>query len=131
MLPNAVIPRVLRGFAEVPAEDEYVLLNCSAPSACLHNVDLSTLTIDHDGLVCCDIRVKDGLVVDVCSPRQWACSTVDLEGGCVWPTFVDLHTHIGPHSLARAMLAVVSAKSLRSHESHGYSADFRFSFCHT
>lgn len=95
MLPAGVIPRVLKGFAEVPADNTYVLLNCSVPSACLHNVDLSTLVVDHDGLVSCDIRVKDGLIVDVCSSRQWACSSVDLEGGCVWPTFVDLHTHIG------------------------------------
>lgn len=95
MQGHGVIPRVLQGFADVPAEAEYALLNCSVPSGCLHNVDLSTLTVDHDDLVRCDIRVKEGRVVDVASCRQWACSTIDLEGGCVWPTFVDLHTHIG------------------------------------
>eukprot|EP00892_Ulva_mutabilis_P005215 jgi/Ulvmu1/3065/UM015_0105.1 len=40
--------------------------------------------------------VSDGCIKDICVPNKLTreCPVVDLEGGCVFPTFVDLHTHI-------------------------------------
>lgn len=103
-------PRVSYGFALLPETDQYILANCSVPAVLLSHPRLQDLPTDSDSLARCDIVVSDGKISEVCAPGKVdpQCPVVDLEGGCVFPTFVDLHTHIGTFL---SMLHVMRAKN--------------------
>lgn len=61
---------------------------------------ISGATPDSDGLLRCDIDIEDGRVVRIEAPGtagpagEVAANAVDLDGGMVWPCFVDAHTHL-------------------------------------
>lgn len=101
-------PHVNYGFALVPDADQYILANCSVPTVLLSHPRIHDLVTDSDSLARCDIVISDGTITDICVPGKvdLHVPVVDLEGGCVFPTFVDLHTHIGAFTL---MLKVESA----------------------
>ena len=93
---SQVIPSVLHGFIELPSANEYILTNVNIPCSCVYGVDLDKFAVDHDDLALCDIRICDGKIAAIVPPQLVHPYTfVDLEGSCAWPTFVDLHTHIG------------------------------------
>ncbi|EEH57360.1 cytosine deaminase/metal dependent hydrolase [Micromonas pusilla CCMP1545] len=82
----------------VPSGSDFVLRNAHVPACCVHGA--GDLAIDHDGLSFVDIEIRTGKVSSVTpasSSSSISSSTlpqVDVDGGMVFPTFVDLHTHI-------------------------------------
>ncbi|MGF1476250.1 MAG: cytosine deaminase [Geminicoccaceae bacterium] len=75
----------------IPESGRYTLANASVP-ACL--VDGPVPEPDEDGLTRLDISIVDGKILALqpagrLSTGDW----VDLDGGQVWPCFVDIHTH--------------------------------------
>jgi len=81
-----------RGFAKVPREKRFVLANATVPAVVL---DGYQGTVDIDGLTVADITVADGKIERIDAPgRRTRAPKLDLDGGMVWPGFVDMHTHI-------------------------------------
>lgn len=113
---SSLTPRVNYGFALIPEADEYILANCSVPTVLLAGPRLQDLAIDHDSLARCDIVISDGRVKDICVPKKktFQCPVVDVEGGCVFPTFVDLHTHIGAHG--RDLFRIAMDRHMAMHD---------------
>lgn len=75
--------------------DAYWLTNATVPQVCLDPTPPGAATLP-DGLARIDIRIKGGVVEGVegagAAPDEAA--RFDLDGGMVWPAFVDLHTHL-------------------------------------
>lgn len=92
----SVVSRLPIAFTSLPEEATYVLANCSVPAACLNSLTEHD-SENPDRLVRCDIMVSNGIITEIGSlcERGIAHPTTDLEGGLCFPTFVDLHTHIG------------------------------------
>ena len=70
------------------------LLNATVPVSLLAH---APTTPDADGLVRVDIEVGDGTISGIAKTGTGApdgLPTADLDGGMVWPAFVDMHTHI-------------------------------------
>lgn len=90
-----VIPQEPLQFAHVPDSDAYVLADCSVPRACLRGADWAD-GVSADDLLRCNIHIQDGRIRAL-TPVSEAGeqSVVRLDGACVFPAFVDLHTHIG------------------------------------
>jgi cytosine deaminase len=81
-----------KGFAAVPRAKRYVLSNATLPAVL---VKASLGKTDRNGLVAADITVKDGTIERIDKPgRRTSARKFDLDGGMVWPCFVDMHTHI-------------------------------------
>lgn len=82
-----------KGFAVLPADaPRYVLANATVPGVFLDDLPQPP---DSDGLVSADIVVSEGVVERVApAGSETAFPGIDLDGGMVWPTFVDMHTHI-------------------------------------
>ncbi|HVZ13075.1 MAG TPA: cytosine deaminase, partial [Bauldia sp.] len=81
-----------KGFAAIPRVSRYVLANATLPAVL---VDGYTAAADGDGLVSADITVKDGTIERIDPPgRRTSAAKLDLDGGMVWPGFVDMHTHL-------------------------------------
>jgi hypothetical protein len=95
-MDSAIIPQENLQFIDLPEEDCYVLLNCSVPHPCLRNVTWPLHCANADGLVRCNIHIEYGTVQNI-SPITCTGQgpSVDLENACVFPTFADVHTHIG------------------------------------
>ncbi|HZP19410.1 MAG TPA: cytosine deaminase [Bauldia sp.] len=80
------------GFASVPAERRFALVNATMPATLL---DGAPDAPDPDGLVAADIVVADGKVERIAAAgSQSAVPRFDMRRGMVWPGFVDMHTHI-------------------------------------
>lgn len=85
-----------RGFVSVPDTARFALTGGVAP-ACLVDDRDADARVDADGLSAVDIAVADGRIAAI-APRGALPAldgpAVDLEGGMIWPGFVDMHTHI-------------------------------------
>jgi cytosine/creatinine deaminase len=81
-----------QGFAVLPGAARFVLSGATLPAVL---VDELPEPPDEDGLVAADIVVDDGTIERI-APALSAgdLPTFDLRGGMVWPTFVDMHTHL-------------------------------------
>jgi cytosine/creatinine deaminase len=80
------------GFAVLPASPRYVLANATVPGVLLDDLPDPP---DAEGLVAADIVIDEGIVERVAPPGSEAdFPRLDLQGGMVWPSFVDMHTHI-------------------------------------
>lgn len=80
------------GFAALPRSPRYALTNVAIPGVFLDELPASP---DDEGLVAADIVVNDGKVEAVApAGSQTDFPHFDLDRGMVWPTFVDMHTHI-------------------------------------
>ena len=83
-----------QGFATLPAHGpRYVLANASVPGVFLDDLPQPP---DAEGLVAADIVVNEGVVERVApagSETDVSAASTSI-GGMVWPTFVDMHTHI-------------------------------------
>lgn len=83
------------GFAAIPAAPRFRLTNAHAP---LTLVASSGLAADREGLARIDITVEDGRVASVVPAGTFSLDAdlpaFDLDGGMVWPRFVDCHTHL-------------------------------------
>ncbi len=87
------------GFATIPATGPYRLANATLPAALVDTA--SDLPASGDGLVRADIEIGDARIATVSPPDGHQNSdkstkhvVFDLDGGMVWPGFVDMHTHI-------------------------------------
>ena len=80
------------GFAAIPDAVPYIIANATIPGVLL---DHSVAEPDAEGLCTADLGIADGRIAVIApagalteGPR------IDLDGGMVWPAFVDMHTHI-------------------------------------
>ena len=83
------------GFVDVPASGDYWLSNSRIPAALLGE-PVPGIEVDGDGLALADIEVA-GAVIARIGPAGTAparSQAVQVDGGQVWPCFVDLHTHL-------------------------------------
>ncbi|MCP4385087.1 MAG: cytosine deaminase [Hyphomicrobiales bacterium] len=80
------------GFATLPQLPRFVVANARIPGVFLDELPTPP---DGDGLVAADIVINNGAVESLAPARsQMDFPHVDLDQGMVWPTFVDMHTHI-------------------------------------
>jgi cytosine deaminase len=120
------------GFAAVPDEPRYRITNARAPLTLLTGAGL---TSDREGLAAVDITVADGRIVSVVPSGTFSLDrdlpAIDLDGGMVWPRFVDIHTHLdkghiwprSPNPDGTFMGAIESADADR--EAHWSADDLR------
>lgn len=79
------------GFAALPAKTRYRLARATLPVSLVAGADLDG---DRDGLARADIVIADGRIEAVTAPGATTLEAVDLDGGMVFPCFVDSHTHL-------------------------------------
>ncbi len=79
-------------FMSPPNAARFVLSNATIPALTLSGLAAPS----SEGLVKVDIVVADGLVSDIVAPGTAPAEypRVDMRDGMVWPTFVDMHTHL-------------------------------------
>lgn len=78
--------------ANLPAAKRFVLANATLPEICVDGIEAPAC----EGLISADIIVADGKVEAILKPGTAASGlpSTDLRNGMVWPTFVDMHTHL-------------------------------------
>ncbi|MEL7332317.1 MAG: cytosine deaminase [Cyanobacteria bacterium J06560_2] len=94
----------MTSFLQLPEASHYWLLGGQIPSAFIAQQS-ATLPFSAEaqqvhalkGLAAVEVEVKDGILLGVhpagtAQPQQLPCLT--LEGGLIWPCFVDMHTHL-------------------------------------
>ncbi|MBB5752508.1 cytosine deaminase [Prosthecomicrobium pneumaticum] len=80
-----------KGFATIPEAGAYVLADARLPAAAVEGFDARVV----EGLLRADLVVEDGRIARLSPPNsETGLPVVDLDGGQVWPAFVDLHTHL-------------------------------------
>jgi cytosine deaminase len=82
------------GFARPPRGASFGIVGARVPVALVTGCDLDA---DRDGLADVALRIEDGLIAEIGAPEQIdveALDAIDLDGGLVFPAFVDLHTHL-------------------------------------
>lgn len=86
-------------FVEVPSTGHYWILNARVPLTCLEGWQTGVAEQCLDSTVRVDLEVRDGRIsaIDAAgkAPHRDSTPAVDLRGSMAFPTFVDLHTHIG------------------------------------
>lgn len=81
-----------QGFAVLPHSPRFVLANARVPGVVLDDLPEPP---DAEGLVAADIVINEGVVERVApAGSETDFPHLDLDRGMVWPTFVDMHTHI-------------------------------------
>lgn len=76
----------------LPEASAYTLAGATVPAVML---EAPPTTADADGCVACDIAVEDGRIAAVTAPAGTAGQDrVELAGAMVWPSPVDMHTHL-------------------------------------
>jgi cytosine deaminase len=78
--------------ANLPAAKRFVLANATLPEICVDGIEAPAC----EGLISADIIVADGKVEAILKPGSAPSGlpSTDLRNGMVWPTFVDMHTHL-------------------------------------
>ncbi|MSO76479.1 MAG: cytosine deaminase [Alphaproteobacteria bacterium] len=83
-----------QGFVTIPTVSTMHLANARLPGAALASSE-GLGAQDRDGFVRADIHVANGRIAAVAAPGMaWPGPVVNLDGGQIWPAFVDLHTHL-------------------------------------
>lgn len=77
-------------FVTIPAGDRLRLVDAAVPDCLIEGT--VPATPDADGVVRVDIEIHDGAIAAVAPART--APGLDLAGAMVFPTFVDLHTHL-------------------------------------
>jgi cytosine deaminase len=80
-----------------PDGEEYQLTRARVPRCFLTEAVPAAAGTDLDGAVLVDIRIHHGRIASLAASAGPALSRVpeiDLEGRMVWPTLVDMHTHL-------------------------------------
>jgi cytosine deaminase len=94
-------------FADIvwPTTQRYWLANARVPVCLLDDVPTSMMPADVEGVVNVDLLVEDGKLARI---NQWSdvaddVPRVDLGGRQVWPTLIDIHTHLDKgHTVKRS-----------------------------
>ena len=86
-------------FADIawPTARSYWLVNARVPACVLAGCDALLTHADGEGVVKVDLLVKDGLLARIeATPIAYndEIARVDLGGRQIWPTLVDVHTHL-------------------------------------
>ncbi|KAA0692041.1 cytosine deaminase [Neorhizobium sp. P12A] len=79
-------------FMSPPNAARFVLSNATIPAITLSGYAAPT----KEGLLKADIVIADGLIRDILPPGSAPVelARADMKDGMVWPTFVDMHTHL-------------------------------------
>jgi cytosine/creatinine deaminase len=80
------------GFAAIPDRPHYWLADARAQACLIEGSPLGKP--DFEGLVRCDIEIRDGRIAAIAPLGTAPAGAVDLRGGLVWPGLVDIHTHL-------------------------------------
>jgi cytosine deaminase len=83
----------MAGFIPIPNDNTFRLRRARVPAALLR----ASLpgTPDGEGLIGADFEIADGLIARIVPAGTFeSAGALDLDGGQVWPCFVDLHTHL-------------------------------------
>jgi cytosine deaminase len=81
------------GFVTIPDQASMRLRHAHVPASLLQTA--AFVPVDVEGLAAVDLEIVNGRIAAIAPAGTFdAGSTVDLAGGQVWPTFVDLHTHL-------------------------------------
>jgi cytosine/creatinine deaminase len=95
-------------FADIvwPASRSYWLANARIPVCLLGDAGVSLPPADAEGVTDADLFIDDGKLARIdraSGARNDAIPRVDLGGRQVWPTLIDIHTHLDKgHSVARS-----------------------------
>jgi cytosine/creatinine deaminase len=95
-------------FADIawPAARRYWLLNARVPACVLDDSAALSSTLDAEGVVKADLLIDDGKLarVEACrAGRNDVIAGVDIGGRQVWPTLIDIHTHLDKgHTVERS-----------------------------
>jgi cytosine deaminase len=119
----------------IPKAHAYWLTRARVPAALLAS-PIAAGAADSEGLVLLDLKIAHGRIAVLESNAERGDAPIhDLEGGQVWPCFIDLHTHLDKgHSWPRAVnrdgrhaTAVATVAADRSHWSEAdIAARFEF-----
>jgi cytosine deaminase len=94
-------------FADIiwPTERRYWLVNARVPACMLADGTALPVTADAEGVVRADLLVSDGLLARIemtHGEHNEGVASIDLGGRQIWPTLVDIHTHLDKgHTVAR------------------------------
>ena len=80
------------GHVAIPDRPHYWLADARAQACLVERQDLGTP--DFEGLVRLDIEIRDGRIARLAPRGSAPAGAIDLKGGLVWPSFVDIHTHL-------------------------------------
>ena len=80
------------GFAAIPDRPHYWLADARGQACLIEGRALGNP--DFEGLVRCDLEIRDGHIAAIAPLGTAPAGAVDLRGGLVWPGFVDIHTHL-------------------------------------
>lgn len=81
------------GFARLPPTERWVIVDARVPACLLDQA--SGFAVDEDGLASATIIVDGDRIEAVAPPDDVSgIDFVDMKGGLVFPTFVELHTHL-------------------------------------
>src|SRR5580704_802909 len=94
-------------FADIawPSARRYWLANARVPACLLVDPEALSATIDREGVVRADVLIADGRVARIEHPRARDDGTaeVDLGSRQIWPTLIDIHTHLDKgHTVERS-----------------------------
>jgi len=83
------------GFARIPAAGRYLIANATLPAALVE----TDRPLPHagEGLICAELEIDGETVAAIRTPGTSAeagLPALDMDGGMVWPGFVDMHTHL-------------------------------------
>jgi cytosine deaminase len=89
-----------------PAARRYWLANARVPACLLADPDALAVTADDEGVVRVDLLVENGTLARIAPPggaHEGGSVLVDLGGRQVWPTLIDIHTHLDKsHTVERS-----------------------------
>jgi len=92
---------VTTGFARIPGAGQYALRNATLPAVLADGLPGEP---DFDGLVAADIMIAEGRIERLSPPgSETGLPGLDLARGMVWPTLVDMHTHIDKGHISQRM----------------------------
>src|SRR5688572_24934392 len=83
---------------QLPQTPRFVLAGAAVP-ACLLDDPAAATSAERDGLVRADIVIHNGCIDRIDrsgapTAHDAATACIELDGGQVWPCFVDMHTHL-------------------------------------
>jgi cytosine deaminase len=95
-------------FADIswPTMPRYWLAGARVPACLLDGTAATLAPADTEGVVAVDLMVAEGTIARIAPPlaaRDDGVARVDLGGRQVWPTLIDIHTHLDKgHTVARS-----------------------------
>jgi cytosine deaminase len=81
----------------IPEDGEYQIKRARVPRCFLTGTVPAAAAADPDGALLVDIQIRAGRIAAITASTDPALSqlpVIDLEGRMVWPTLVDMHTHL-------------------------------------